>query len=239
MTIQILENIAFTTVTNSTGAEETLHLDLYLPEDHSQALHSCIIFIHGGGFQTGNDKRQGYIQMLCQTFAEKGVVCVSPDYRVRPDPRPDWKGAVADAAADARAALEWVKANHAAYQIDPQNITLAGGSAGGMTAISLVHDPASPITRTSGVKAVINMWGSPSRKDRLFITVNRHSPPTLIIHGTADQLVPYENSREFAAELAQNGVLVQLLTLPGAPHTPVIQQPQVIISAIEEFLSRV
>ena len=43
-------------------------------------------------------------------------------------------------------------------------------------------------------------------------------PPFLLLHGDADQTVPYQTSLNFQAKLRANGVTCDLITLPGAPH---------------------
>jgi acetyl esterase/lipase len=48
--------------------------------------------------------------------------------------------------------------------------------------------------------------------------VSKQTPPTLIVHGDADPLVPYEQSERFAAKLAENGVPHQLVTRKGGGH---------------------
>jgi len=48
--------------------------------------------------------------------------------------------------------------------------------------------------------------------------ISPKSPPTLIIHGTADSTVNHDQATELAAKLAEHGVLHELLSLPGAPH---------------------
>jgi acetyl esterase/lipase len=48
--------------------------------------------------------------------------------------------------------------------------------------------------------------------------VSKDDPPFLIIHGTADALVPYAQSTEFADALKRAGVDVVLQPVPGAGH---------------------
>jgi len=48
--------------------------------------------------------------------------------------------------------------------------------------------------------------------------VDKDSPPTLILHGTHDALVPYAQSEEFAEAMTKNGASVWLQKFPGAGH---------------------
>lgn len=48
--------------------------------------------------------------------------------------------------------------------------------------------------------------------------VSKDDPPFLIVHGTADMLVPYAQSTEFNAALKRAGVDVLLQTIPGGNH---------------------
>jgi acetyl esterase/lipase len=237
MTITVESDIVFGRSPKPDGELEALRLDLYLPEHDGVALRPVILWLHGGGFRPGNDKRQSYVVRLATEFAARGYVGVAVDYRVRADPGPDWTAAVRDAVADARLALDWVRANAAAYRMDTRRIALAGGSAGGMVVHNLCHDPESPVDAgRDGICAAISLWGPPRPEARLFAGVNPRCPPTLFIPGTADALVPYHLSPELLAELNAAGVPTELLTYPGAPHTPVMHMDE-IMAAIEGWLS--
>ncbi len=48
--------------------------------------------------------------------------------------------------------------------------------------------------------------------------VSPDDPPFLLIHGTADNRVPYARSEEFAARLRQDGVEAELLAVPEGGH---------------------
>jgi alpha-L-fucosidase 2 len=43
-------------------------------------------------------------------------------------------------------------------------------------------------------------------------------PPCLLIHGTADKSVPYEQSVNFKARLEELGVPCELITIPDGVH---------------------
>ena len=236
---KMVEDIPFTQVTNNAGQVETLRLDLYLPPGTTQTLQPAVLWFHGGGFRPGNDKRQIYIPHFASTFAELGYAGIAPDYRVRADPTTDLAAAVQDAVADGRAAWDWVRAHGPEYHIDPNRLVLAGGSAGGMLVINLVHDPTAPVDREKdGVHAVLDLWGTPGGKGRLFEDVNPRSPATLIVHGTADALVPYEWSESFSNELGKSGVENRLLTLVDAPHTPLRLHMEQIVAEAAQFLEK-
>lgn len=233
--IQVTGDVAFGQSLNELGEMETLRLDLYMPVDDHPAPRPAIFWFHGGGFRPGNDKRQVYIPRFANAFAARGYVGIAPDYRVRQDPTTDWKGSILDAVADARMALDWVKSHAAEYRIDPQRIALAGGSAGGMTITNLVHNPQQPILRKDGVFAVVNLWGSPDGQNRYFDRIDPAAPAHFVVHGTADELVPYQNSVRFTQDLRQAGINVQHLTLPGAPHTP-LKEMDLIVKELAQFL---
>lgn len=233
-------DIPFGQAVNIEGQLETLHLDVYLPEDGSDALRPAVIWFHGGGFMPGNDKRQIYIPRFANAFAERGYVGIAPDYRVRAEPLADSAATLRDAVTDARSALVWVRANSAAYRIDPNCIILAGGSAGGMTVLNLVHDsdPSLGDAPLESVVAVLDLWGTPGETYRHYAQLNPATPPTFIIHGTADQLVSYQLSQDFMTELEQAGATGELLTLPDAPHTPLRHFDEMIV-AIGIFLNKI
>jgi acetyl esterase/lipase len=60
--------------------------------------------------------------------------------------------------------------------------------------------------------------------------VSKDSPPTLILHGTHDALVPYAQSEEFAEALKAQGVDVWLQTIPKGGHGgPEFGKPGLIV----------
>jgi len=62
---------------------------------------------------------------LCKKFAESGFVAVTITYRLVP------KHPFPAAVHDCKAAVRWIRANAAKYNIDPAKIGFTGGSAGG------------------------------------------------------------------------------------------------------------
>jgi acetyl esterase/lipase len=60
--------------------------------------------------------------------------------------------------------------------------------------------------------------GAELRRYRPICNVTSDYPPTLLLHGTADTDVPYEQSVEMAAALQAHGVAAELVTIPDGVH---------------------
>jgi len=232
---EMLKDVAFATVIDENGKEEVLTLDVYLPDNNPPDYPMALIWFHGGGFARGNDKRQVYIKWLADEFAKRGYVGFSVDYRVRDNPAADLPGTVRDAVSDARRAINWVIEHAEEYGADPQRLVLAGGSAGGVLVANLVHDPEGPITRESGVIGAINLWGPGAGDYRFFQEVSESSPPTLLIHGTEDSVIPMAESEKYLAHLRQAGVKASIEPIQGGAHPPV-RDMELIYGAIYRFL---
>ncbi len=72
---------------------------------------------------------------------------------------------------------------------------------------------------------IVEMWSDetvPELDPRAITT------PTLIVHGTADAIVPIDESRELAARLSD----VELLEFEGSGHVPTMTRPNEVVAAI-------
>jgi acetyl esterase/lipase len=225
--ITIEKDVAFGSSVNEKGENEMLKLDIYAPKNDALENRPVILWIHGGGFTYGNDKSQKYIVEMATRFAKKGYVGVSIDYRLRAKPKETPEGTISDAVADALKALEWLRSNPERLLIDPSKIIVAGGSAGGMLSCHLCFNdrPASKGADKAGIAAIVNLWGSPAPMWGE-LSIDSNDPPTIIVHGTADQLVDYNNSVTLSEKLTAAKVPNQLVTLEGAGHTPVKQMDE-------------
>ena len=220
--VDILENVVFGESITMEGETENLLVDIYTPAGDKMKKRPAILWIHGGGFRKGNnDKQQRYIVSMANAFAQRGYVCFSINYRVRDDPRADKTGTMSDALEDAMAGLQWVKANSKKYNIDKNKIIVGGGSAGGMIAVNLCYRDGNDNVKwdNTGVIGLVNLWGTPDDSWRMS-SIDSNDPPTIIIHGTEDELVPFINSEQLVSELKQVGVKYELVPIAGAGHTP-------------------
>lgn len=115
-----------------------LHLDAYFPPMEQGPARPVIIFFHGGGFVTGS-KRDASIRLLCETFAQKGYVTLSVQYRLWQPSCPSLLQTGYQAAQDGKAAVRFVKSMARDWHIDPSFVFVGGISAGGVTALNVAY----------------------------------------------------------------------------------------------------
>ncbi len=219
--VDVQKDIVFKEVVNHKSETENLSLDVYTPVGDTEINRPAILWIHGGGFRYGNDKTQRYIVEMANRFARRGYVGISIDYRVRENPRDDIEGTLSHALEDAMSGLNWLRDNSEKYNIDMNKIVVGGGSAGGMIAVLLCYKDGTDADKwdKSGIISLINLWGSPD-PSWIASMVDKNDPPTIIVHGTEDPLVPYINSELLMKELKRQKVKSEVIPIEGAGHTP-------------------
>lgn len=217
----VQKDIEFGEVINYEGNAEKLLLDIYSPAGDQEENRPAILWIHGGGFRVGNDKSQKYIVRMAMEFARRGYVCLSINYRVRHNPKDDKTGTMTQALEDVMTGLNWLKDNSKKLKVDRDQIIVGGGSAGGMIAVNLCfkNERTKEKWDKNGVVGLVNLWGSPDDSWKMS-TIDSEDPPTIIVHGTEDQSVPFRNTERLAEELKQAGVKYEVVAIDGAGHTP-------------------
>jgi acetyl esterase/lipase len=110
-------------------ADQTI--DIFQPYDDSLNLRPVLICAHGGGFITGTKEHDDMIA-FCDSFARKGYVTVSIDYRQGMNVLSNVSAerAVYRGLQDGRAAIRYIKENAALLRIDTNNVYFLGSSAG-------------------------------------------------------------------------------------------------------------
>lgn len=220
--VEVQKDIVFGETVSADGKTEQLLLDIYTPAGDNFKNRPAIMWIHGGGFRPGNDKSQSYIVRIARDFAIRGYVCFSINYRIRNNPKDDLEGTINDAVSDAMTGLDWIRRNNEKLGISKEKIIVGGGSAGGMTAVNLCYKDETGKRKwdKKGIIALVDLWGSPDQS-RMFSKVDPDDPPTIIVHGTADELVSFANSEQLVKELEKNRIRYELITIEGGKHTPV------------------
>ncbi|WP_028562816.1 alpha/beta hydrolase fold domain-containing protein [Paenibacillus pinihumi] len=228
--IQVQTDIVFAVKANERGKEEQLELDVYEPVQEGKAARPLILFIHGGGFNSG-DKSDA--KAIAEEWASRGYAVASINYRLRANPQYDMKGTLSDALADIQDALNWLYEHQDTYRIDTKYTAIGGDSAGGLLAAAYANQfAASGQNDSVRLFAVIDIYGP-----LLGGKINVGFPSTLIIHGTADAEVLYDQSLLLSDKLGKAGVYNQLVTLQGGWHN--YQDPaywQQVVQSTVHFL---
>lgn len=142
-------------------SEDCLVVNVWRPQA-ARARLPVIVWIYGGGFVNGGSSAKTYAGAH---LARQGVMVVSFNYRVGRlgtfvHPALDREAGAPTSGnfgyMDQLAALRWVRANAAVFGGDPQNVTIVGESAGGMSVNTLVT---SPVTKGLFQRAVIMSGG--------------------------------------------------------------------------------
>ncbi|MAY06370.1 MAG: carboxylesterase, partial [Verrucomicrobiales bacterium] len=110
-------------ITYRKGKSEAWKLDLVMPKAKSKEPRAAIVFVHGGGWRSG-DKRAGYFMRGAIEYAQKGYVCITVNYRLIAEaPMPA-------SIEDVKCAVRWLRANAKKYNVNPKRIGAYGNSAG-------------------------------------------------------------------------------------------------------------
>lgn len=97
-------------------------LDLWLPNEGTGPF-PLVVFVHGGGWVSG-DKRENTMPGVFK-FPSQGYALACVEYRLVPDVR--WP----EPLEDVRAAIRFLRAHAAEYNLNPEKVAIMGNSAGG------------------------------------------------------------------------------------------------------------
>lgn len=134
---------------SKTSSEDCLFLNIWTPASvKNGAKLPVMVWIHGGAFVFGSGSQPDFSGVQ---FAKQGVILITFNYRLGrlgffafpaldkehpEEPKGNY------AYMDQVAALQWVQKNIAAFGGDPNNVTIFGESAGGVSVQSLITIPA-------------------------------------------------------------------------------------------------
>ncbi len=197
------------------------------------------MIVHGGGWIGGDRKRE--VEPLFDPLSRAGFAWFSISYRLAKE----WS-LFGVASEDVRQAIRHVESHAGEYRIDAQRIAVIGESAGGqlaaMAVLRCTPDPAirgvvllyaptdlpalaaTSLSIPDSIRQVLlsGPW-SVSLRQALEAQspvrfVRRDSPAFLLIHGTADTLVPYVQSVRMCERVRQEGGQCELLPVRDGGH---------------------
>jgi poly(3-hydroxybutyrate) depolymerase len=193
------------------GVTSTQSMDYYVGTGDTVKNRPLIVFIHGGGFKSG-DKVSNFGTLECGGYARRGYFVISINYRLSSTTTADKDHfeAMIKALQDAKAAVRYMRKNWSVYGIDTTKIYVTGSSAGSETALHMAYLQDSEVPSyvdmaslggtlegsqgnpgySSGVQGVIENWGALA--DYKWMANN--NIPVYCVHGTSDVTVPCDSS---------------------------------------------
>ena len=125
-------------------SEDCLTLNIWAPEGERDV--PVMVWIHGGSFAIGSSSESMYDGAA---LARHGIMVVSINYRLgifgwlaHPELSAEQDGTSGNyGLRDQISALQWIRDNIAAFGGDPGNVTVAGQSAGALSAVYLMASP--------------------------------------------------------------------------------------------------
>lgn len=227
---RVAEEIAY-------GADPIQRVDVYAPRDIAPGQRRpVVVWLHGGGWVKGSRPLYGWAG---RAYSSEGFVTVVAGYRL--GAAGHWPRFMEDGAA----AVRWARANAARFGGDPDNIVIAGHSAGAHIAVLLALDPRwlGDMVRPGGaVKGAIGLSGPydflpfdaggradvamgdarPLTQTQPIHFVRADAPALFLGTGTADTTVRPRNTRVLSAALRDVDAPVEAIEWPGQSHEDVV-----------------
>jgi len=194
-----------------------LLLDIYHPQNDILKKRPLLLFVHGGAFFFG-DKENKLQQIITDYMVKRGFVLASINYRLGTSITPGAiERTIFRGVQDVRAALRYLGHHKERFRIDEEQIYLIGSSAGGIISLTTAFMDSDEVYSSTGrglfrvredlgglddsgndlkerftIAGVASMWGGVTNLDML-----NNNIPTLLFHGTADDIVPCDEGLPF------------------------------------------
>ncbi len=210
-----------------------LQLDVHLPPGDGP--FATVLWVHGGGWMEGS--RQWLPESiepfgLHDKLLARGYAVADVDYRLA------LEATYPAQLSDVQAAVRWLRAYSDELRLDPARFAALGESAGGhLAAMAGLTMPIQAVVDWYGVSDLYfgdvedplfppaRLLGGPIAQRRELARsasplhhVHPGAPPFLLMHGTQDQVVPYDQSVRMAQALRAQGVRADLYPVPDADH---------------------
>lgn len=213
--------------------ERELRVDVFAPKEVKHP--PLIVYIHGGGWKTGDRK-----SLFAKSLTADGFAVASIDYRFSNEAR------FPAQIFDCKGAIRWLRANADRFGYDPKRIAVMGESAGGQLSVllgtsggvrELEGDIGGNAGQSSKVQAVVDFFGATD-----FILRSRTQPAMTEVPGAVayDYLGGPVTEKKDLARLASGAEFVSkddppLLAIHGdADKQVLIDQSERIVDAYKE-----
>jgi acetyl esterase/lipase len=221
------------------GNDPAQKMDIYLPPDRSKQSTKVIVLVHGGAWNQG-DKTDFTIYLDSLKKRLPGYAIFNINYRLA-NGTSNFFPAQED---DVKSAVEFIYAKRNEYLVS-ETFVMLGASAGAHLALLHSYKYPSPVKVKAvvdffGPTELVSLYngtnpllpvllasvtgGTPTTLPSLYQQSSPYnfvaagSPPTIILHGGADPLVPPNQSTMLRDKLVMNAVPVQFVYYPSEAH---------------------
>ena len=191
------------TYTYAIKGSDSLKMDIYTPKNiKTNDSLPVVLWMHGGGFSSGKKDNPDEVKMM-KYLTKNGYIGISISYRLLLKnfetgfgcdcPKTFKLDIFRQAAIDYLDAAKYVVDNKDKFQIDPTRIIAGGSSAGAEGVLNAVYLKlffVDDVSKYNDVNfaGVISLAGAVVDAD--YITIE-NAVPTVMFHGTEDNLVPF------------------------------------------------
>lgn len=233
-------DVTIKNVTYGSSSASTQNMDVYLPAGRTSSSTKIMIAIHGG-YWTSGDKSDFDTAVITLRPNLTDYAIFNINYRLAALPGTNlWPAQINDV----DAAVKYIIKQAANYHIDTSRIVLLGASAGAHLALLEAYR----FNQSGNIKAVVDLFGPTDIASLATFNdtyyqlltvwlggtaatasanytaasplsqVTPQSPPTIIFHGTADDVVPISQSNDLYKALTADGVVTAYYTYAGEGH---------------------
>ncbi|MCO5237328.1 MAG: alpha/beta hydrolase [Chitinophagaceae bacterium] len=230
-------------------------LDAYLPEERNSDT-KVIVYIHGGSWIAGN-KSEFPKPLIEELVGKRKYALASINYRLVKDGKNLFPAQIEDI----QKALSFISSNAAEYNYNGNEFALIGASAGAHLALLYTYgydslkqvktvvdifgptDLGDETVRKPGLESndiIVNYLGTSDVSAKIvkqaspyFHLTQRSGVPTLLFHGSSDDLVNPEQSEKLYKKLQSLGIPSRLKLYPGEKHE---LRPQVAVDLFANMI---
>lgn len=209
-----------------------LFMKVYYPEKRDKTQqYPAIVFFFGGGWTSGNIAQ---FAPHANYFSKRGMVCFLVDYRVTSR----HQSTPFESLKDAKSAIRYIREHAVTFHIDTSKIVASGGSAGGHLAAAAAlikeyneHSDNLSISCKPNALVLFNpaidngpggvgyeRIGEAYKSFSPLHNIEKGAPPTLIMSGTKDDLIPVETLNYYQTIMNKVGSRCELFLYQGKEH---------------------
>lgn len=211
--------------------KDTLSMDFFAPDASFGSNVPVMVFYFGGGWTSGTINQ---FRPHAEYFVQRGIACALVEYRTMASAGTSPFASLRDA----KSAIRFIRANADSLGVDPERVIGAGGSAGGHLAAATAlidgyNEPSDNMEISCKPNAlvlfnpVIDNGPGGYGYNRIMEqyhdfsplhNIEKGAPPTILVLGTADRLIPLETVKYYKMVMEKVGSRCDLHLYEGQEH---------------------